>query len=151
VVKKLFDAVKPDLAVFGSKDYQQLQVIRWLINELDLKIRLLASPTVRETDGLAMSSRNQYLTEMQRQQASRLHHILESIAAQLRSGRRDFADLCDEATRALNKTGWKVDYVQILRPDLSEPTEKTRDFIILVAAYLGKPRLIDNLQCTISA
>jgi len=151
VVAKLFDMVKPDIAVFGSKDFQQLEVIRWLINELGLKIKIMAAPTVREDDGLAMSSRNQYLTDSQRHQASRLHHVLQSIAAQLRTGRRDYDDLCDEATRALNKTGWKVDYVQILRPNLTKPTEKTRDFIILAAAYLGKPRLIDNLQCTISA
>ena len=151
VVARLFDAVNPDVAVFGNKDYQQLQVIRWLVDELDLKVKLIGAPIVREDDGLAMSSRNQYLSDAERQRASRLHHILQSIAEQLRKGRRDYAELCDEAARALNKTGWKVDYVQILRPNLTEPTEKTRDFVILAAAYLGKPRLIDNVQCSISA
>jgi len=151
VVAKLFDMVKPDLAVFGSKDYQQVQVIRWLVNELNLKIKIIAAPTVREEDGLAMSSRNQYLSEQQRHQASRLHHILQSLAAALRTGRRDFAALCSEATQALNKVGWKVDYIEILRPNLTEPTIKSRDFIILAAANLGKPRLIDNLECHILA
>jgi len=149
VVARLFDMVKPDVAVFGNKDYQQVQVIRWLVNELDLKIKIVAVPTVREEDGLAMSSRNQYLTQEERQRASRLQHILDLIAAELRKGRRDFDALTDEATLALNKTGWQVDYIEILRPNLTKPTEKTRDYIILAAASLGKPRLIDNLKCTI--
>jgi len=151
VVARLFDTVKPDVAIFGQKDYQQVQVIRWLVNELKLKIKIITVPVVREADGLAMSSRNQYLTESERHQASRLQHVLQSIAAALRAGRRDYAALSDEAALALNKTGWKVDYIEILRPNLTEPTEKSRDFIILAAAYLGKPRLIDNLECRISA
>lgn len=151
VVAKLFDMVKPDQAVFGSKDYQQVQVVRWLVNELNLKIKIIAAPIVREDDGLAMSSRNQYLSEQQRHQASRLHHILQSLGAALRTGRRDFDVLCNEATLALNKTGWKVDYIEILRPNLTKPTIKSRDYIVLAAANLGKPRLIDNLECHISA
>jgi len=149
VVAKLFDAVKPDVAVFGNKDYQQVQVIRWLVNELNLKIKIIGAPIVREDDGLAMSSRNQYLTDNERQRASRLQNILQLIAGELRKGRRDYSALSEEATLALNKTGWKVDYIEILRPNLTQPTEKTRDFIILAAANLGKPRLIDNLKCTI--
>jgi len=150
VVAKLFDIVNPDVAVFGNKDYQQVQVIRWLVSHLNLQVKLIAAPIVRETDGLAMSSRNQYLTETDRLKASRLHHVLESIAAHLRAGRRDYAELCAEATRTLNKTGWEVDYVEILRTNLTEPTETTRDFIILAAAHLGIPRLIDNLEWSIS-
>ena len=149
VVARLFDAVTPDVAVFGEKDYQQVQVIRWLVNEQKRKIKILAAPIVREDDGLAMSSRNQYLTDDERQRASRLQHVLQLIAAELRRGRRDFADLSDEAARALNKTGWKVDYIEILRPNLTKPSEKTREFMILAAAHLGKTRLIDNLKCII--
>ncbi len=149
VVAKLFNAVNPDVAVFGNKDYQQVQVIRWLVSELNLKIKVIGAPIVREDDGLAMSSRNQYLTNNERQRASRLQNILQLIAGELRKGRRDYSALSEEATLALNKTGWKVDYIEILRPNLTQPTEKTRDFIILAAANLGKPRLIDNLKCTI--
>ncbi len=149
VVARLFDAVKPDVAVFGEKDYQQVQVIRWLVNKLKSNIKIIAAPIVREEDGLAMSSRNKYLSEDERHRASRLQHILQMIAAELRKGRRDFSDLAAEATLALNKTGWKVDYIEILRPNLTQPSEKTREFIILAAAYLGKPRLIDNLKCSI--
>lgn len=149
VVARLFAAVKPDVAVFGNKDYQQVQIIHWLVKQLELKIKIIAVPTVREDDGLAMSSRNQYLTDADRQRASRLQHILQSIAEELRRGRRDYSVLCAEASLALNKLGWKVDYIEILRPDLSKPSEKTRDFMILAAANLGKPRLIDNLKCII--
>jgi len=151
VVARFFDAVKPDVAVFGNKDYQQVQVIRWLVSHLNLKIKIIAAPIIREEDGLAMSSRNQYLSDAERSQASRLQHVLQSITAQLTTGRRDYNALCDEATLALNKTGWKVDYIEILRPNLTQPSIKSRDFIILAAATLGKPRLIDNLECHISA
>ena len=149
VVEKLFDVVKPDVAIFGNKDYQQLQVIRWLVADLALPVKIIAAPTVREDDGLAMSSRNQYLTASQRQRASRLYQVLASVADELQSGRRDFSALESEATLVLNKTGWQVDYLQILSPALLDPREKDRDFMILAAAHLGTPRLIDNLLCTI--
>jgi len=149
VVAKLFDVVKPDIAVFGSKDYQQLQVIRWLVDHLSLAIKVVAAPTVRDDDGLAMSSRNQYLTPAERQQASRLYQVLGCVAADLRKGRRDFTELEAEAQTVLNKTGWQVDYIQILTPELLTPDEKDRDFMILAAANLGVPRLIDNLMCKI--
>jgi len=151
VVAKLFAAVKPDVAIFGNKDYQQVQVIRWLIQHLALSVKLVGAPIVREDDGLAMSSRNQYLSTMERQQASRLHQVLECIVDGLQRGQRDFAALEAEAANALNKTGWKVDYVQILSPDLTEPREKGRDFMVLAAAHLGVTRLIDNIACTIRA
>ena len=106
---------------------------------------------MREDDGLAMSSRNQYLTTAERQQASRLHQVLESISDGLQAGRRDFAVLEDEVATVLNKTGWQVDYVQILDPNLDAPRIKGRDFMILAAANLGASRLIDNLRCLISA
>jgi len=150
VVAKLFDAVKPTAAVFGSKDYQQVQVIRWLVSHLSLPIKIIAAPTVREADGLAMSSRNQYLTNNSRQQASRLYQVLSSVADELQHGRRDFSALEAQAITVLNKTGWQVDYVHILSPELLTPHEKDRHFMIFAAAYLGVPRLIDNLKCTIS-
>jgi len=150
VVAKLFDTVNPDIAVFGSKDYQQVQVINWLVKKLGLAIKIIAAPIVREDDGLAMSSRNQYLSGAERQQASRLQQVLQCIEAELKAGRRDFSDLCDEASTALNKTGWQVDYVEILTPELREAGEKDRHFIILAAATLGSTRLIDNLECSIS-
>lgn len=151
IVAKLFDVVKPNMAIFGNKDYQQVQVIQWLVKHLELKIKIIGAPIVREDDGLAMSSRNQYLTSAERQQASRLHQVLESISDGLQAGRRDFAALEDEVATVLNKTGWQVDYVQILDPNLAPPRKKGRDFIILAAANLGASRLIDNLRCFISA
>ncbi|MCK4742364.1 MAG: pantoate--beta-alanine ligase [Sulfuriflexus sp.] len=151
IVAKLLEAVKPNVAIFGNKDYQQVQVIQWLVKHLELKIKIIGAPIVREDDGLAMSSRNQYLTRAERQQASRLHQVLECIADGLIAGRRDFSDLEAEAAKVLNKTGWQVDYVQILDPNLAPPREKGRDFMILAAANLGVPRLIDNLRCIISA
>lgn len=151
IVAKLFDVVKPNVAIFGNKDYQQVQVIHWLVKHLALKIKIIGAPIVREDDGLAMSSRNQYLTSTERQQASRLHQVLESISDSLQAGRRDFAALEDEVATVLNKTGWQVDYVQILDPNLAPPREKGRDFMILAAANLGASRLIDNLRCHISA
>ena len=151
VVAKLFDVVKPNVAIFGSKDYQQLQVIRWLVNDLALPIKIISAPTVREEDGLAMSSRNQYLSMEQRQQASRLYQVLEYVAVRLLRGQRDFDALEKEATNVLNKTGWQVDYVQILTPEMTPPSKNGRDFIIFAAANLGRSRLIDNLICTIPA
>jgi len=151
IVAKLFDAVKPNTAIFGNKDYQQIQVIHWLVKHLALKIKVIGAPIVREDDGLAMSSRNQYLTAAERQRASRLHQVLESISDSLQAGRRDFTVIEDEVATVLNKTGWQVDYVQILDPNLAPPRLKGRDYMILAAASLGATRLIDNLRCHISA
>ena len=149
VVAKLFDLVQPDIAVFGNKDYQQVAVIRWLIEALDLNITLLAAPIVRETDGLAMSSRNNYLSKDERRRAPELHATLQSIASALQAGRRDFTALCAQAQAYLSARGWRVEYIEILQPDLTPATEKSSELMIFAAAYLGKPRLIDNLRCVV--
>ena len=149
VVAKLFALVQPDIAVFGNKDYQQVAVIRWLIETLNLNITLLAAPIVRDNDGLAMSSRNDYLSEDERRRAPELHATLQSIVSALQAGRRDFDGLCNEARLSLTNRGWRVDYIEILHPDLTPPLEQSHEFRVFAAAYLGKPRLIDNLRCVV--
>lgn len=145
VVNILFNLVGPDLAVFGEKDYQQLAVIRRMAADLALSIRIVGAPTLREADGLAMSSRNQYLSPDERQRAPRLHETLGWVGEQLRAGRRDYATLSREGQARLVKAGFNPQYLEIRSPDLALPSESTRDFIVLTAAYLGATRLIDNL------
>lgn len=146
VVTKLFNIVQPDIAVFGRKDYQQLQVIRRLVSDLSMSIEIAGITTVREADGLAMSSRNQYLTSAERERAPWLCRTLEETAGALRAGRRDFEHLQAEAVRKLSERV-KPDYVAIRAADtLMVPDANTRDFVVLVAAWLGKARLIDNVE-----
>lgn len=146
VVLKLFNAVQPHLAVFGEKDYQQLKVIQHMTRDLDLGVEVIGRPTVREADGLAMSSRNNYLDESERKRAPALYHALASTAERLRSGRRDFGLLEALAVEQLEAAGLKCDYFSIRRAaDLGEP-QGSRELVILAAAFLGKARLIDNLE-----
>ena len=148
VVTKLFHLVEPDVAAFGAKDYQQLQVVRRLVDDLDLPVEIVAVPTVREADGLAMSSRNQYLTPEARSRAPSLHETLRGLAAALRAGRADYADLEREAAVRLRETGFdEVDYVAIRRTDdLAPPRGREPRLVCLAAARLGAARLIDNLE-----
>jgi pantoate--beta-alanine ligase len=147
VVTKLFHMVKPDFAVFGKKDYQQLMVIRSLVRQLNFGIEILGVDTMREPSGLAMSSRNGYLTPEQKNQAAQLNAQLQQMRTALEKGRRDFAALCQQSVSALNQQGWQVDYVEIRsQSDLSEPSPDKTELVILVAAKLGNTRLIDNCE-----
>jgi len=147
VVTKLLNLVQPDVAVFGQKDYQQLLVIRRLVRDLALPIEILAAPTMRETNGLAMSSRNQYLSADERQRAAVIHQTLARMCAAVRDG-RPRADIEHDALLALSAEGLSVDYAVVRRrEDLAEPQPGQRQGLIaLIAAKLGRARLIDNLS-----
>ncbi|SCW99418.1 MULTISPECIES: pantoate--beta-alanine ligase [unclassified Pseudomonas] len=147
VVSKLFNMVQPDIAVFGQKDFQQLAVIRALVHDLNMPIQIIGEPTVRAEDGLALSSRNGFLSPDQRAVAPVVYHGLSQIAEAIKQGRRDFPALIGEQLKQLEAAGLRPDYLEIrdaktLRPALSED----RDLVILVAAFLGTTRLIDNLH-----
>jgi pantoate--beta-alanine ligase len=147
VVTKLLNMVHPDVALFGEKDYQQLLIIRRLVDDLSLPVEIIGVPTVREADGLAMSSRNQYLTPPERDQAPQLFHTLEAVAQALGAGRRDFLRLESEAVRKLSTIGMRPDYVAIRAAStLAMPENGMKDMVVLAAAWLGKARLIDNIQ-----
>lgn len=146
VVARLFNQVQPDVAVFGRKDYQQLAVIRYLVRDLAFPIELLAAQTLREADGLAMSSRNQYLSPAERPRAAEIHRALQGVRDATLAGRPREAIEAD--TRAsLEAAGFAVDYVAVRNPDLSEPADgEGGNRVALVAARLGRTRLIDNLE-----
>lgn len=146
VVLKLFNMVQPDVALFGEKDYQQLLVIRRMVLDLSLPVQIAGVSTVREPDGLAMSSRNRYLTPAERKQAPLLYRTLGETAAALSAGRRDFQQLEAEAVRKLS-VQLRPDYVAVRAADsLAMPDAATTHFVVLAAAWLGKARLIDNVQ-----
>jgi len=146
VVCKLFNMVQPDLAVFGEKDFQQLMVIRRMTIDLSLPVEILGAPTVREPDGLAMSSRNGYLSAEERKIAPRLQQTLQAAAAALQRG-EEVAAAELRATADLTATGFQPDYFSVRRAaDLEAPGPDDRELVILAAAYLGRARLIDNLR-----
>ncbi len=150
VVARLFALVQPDVAVFGQKDYQQQLVIRHMTADLSLPIRIITAPTIREPDGLAMSSRNQYLTEAERAVAPQLHVALEAIGSDLQSGQRDFEELEKQGRETLEAAGFVPDYVAIRRAEnLEVPDRDCDELVVLAAAHLGKARLIDNIVVTI--
>ncbi|HET7064885.1 MAG TPA: pantoate--beta-alanine ligase [Rudaea sp.] len=147
VVTKLLNLVQPDVAIFGQKDYQQLLVIKRLVRDLALPIRIVAAPTMRESNGLAMSSRNQYLSADERQRAGAIHRTLVRMCEEVRAG-KPRAAIEDDALRALEGEGLAVDYAVLRRSeDLTEPPPRERHGLIaLIAAKLGRARLIDNLS-----
>jgi len=146
VVLKLLNCVQPRTAVFGKKDYQQLMVIRQMVRQLELPVEIVAGETCRADDGLALSSRNGYLSADERVEAVALSRELKGIAGALRSGRRDFAALEQAAMDALTARGWRPDYVALRRQaDLDAPAEG-EPLVVLAAARLGATRLIDNLE-----
>jgi len=146
IVCKLFNMVQPQLAVFGEKDYQQLQVIRLMTQDLSLPVEVQDATTQRETSGLAMSSRNGYLSAEQKQQAAALYQVLEKTKAQLSVNTR-FSELEETAKEELTKAGFAPDYFSIRNAaDLQEATTNDPEWVILAAAFLGKTRLIDNLR-----
>ena len=147
VVAKLFNIVAPHTAIFGSKDYQQLHVIRAMERQLNFGIRIVGGPTIREIDGLAMSSRNGYLTREERAMAVQLHQNLKRIKGLVEGGERGYEALTQRAVADLTAAGWKVDYVALRnRSRLAPPAPDDRDLVVLGAAWLGKTRLIDNLE-----
>jgi len=146
VVAKLFNLVQPGAAVFGKKDYQQLMVIRRMVAQMALPIDIVAGETVRNADGLALSSRNGYLSEAERIEALRLSRSLRVMAEAWRQGQRDAGALEAEAMRQLAEHGWQPDYVTLRRQrDLGAPMDG-EPLVALAAARLGKTRLIDNLE-----
>ncbi len=153
VVNKLFNMVQPDLAVFGEKDYQQLLLIRKLVEDFNLPVKIVAAPTCREPDGLAMSSRNQRLTATQRSVAVLLNQQLSAIKQQLEQGERDVATMINGATETLSKAGFLVDYLEIRRTEdlLLADVNKDQKLRILAAARLDAVRLIDNVAVNLSA
>jgi pantoate--beta-alanine ligase len=147
VVLKLLNIVRPDVAVFGKKDYQQLMVIRNMVRQLNLPVRIVGGETTRAPDGLALSSRNGYLSTDERARAILLHRVLEQVATAIRAGKRDFAALEQVAMATLSAAQWLPDYVAVRKQaDLQLPAAADRDFVILAAARLGTTRLIDNLE-----
>ena len=147
IVAKLFHIVDPDVAIFGEKDFQQLTVIRRMVADLCLRVEIVGAPTVREADGLAMSSRNQYLDEAQRQIAPTIYRQLQQAVAALKAGVRDFARIETTGIAALNDAGFRTDYFNVRDAhSLSPAAPDTKHFVVLTAARLGKARLIDNVQ-----
>ena len=150
VVARLFALVRPHTAVFGQKDFQQQLVVRRMVEDLSLGIHIITAPTVREKDGLAMSSRNAYLTDDERQIAPLLYRTLEHTGTELQNGKRNFEQLEVEASEALAEGGFRPEYVAIRRAlDLSIPDRDNDELVVLAAAHLGKARLIDNVVVTI--
>ncbi|MEH6688874.1 MAG: pantoate--beta-alanine ligase [Halopseudomonas sabulinigri] len=151
VVSKLLNIVQPDLAIFGQKDFQQLAVIRKMAHELCMPVQIMGEPTVRAANGLALSSRNGYLSEEQLASAPQLYKTLQQIAAALQSGRRDFASVIEEARMQLAAAGLQPDYLDLRDAHSLQPVnDQSQEVVALAAAYLGKTRLIDNLQFTLS-
>lgn len=147
VVMKLFSIVQPQVAVFGKKDYQQLMVIRNMVRELNLPIGIVPGETVRAEDGLALSSRNGYLSTAERAEAPRLHRALEAVRQAIRAGERDLARLEQGAMAELRAHGWIPQYVAVRKQlDLQLPAAHDSGLVVLGAALLGSTRLIDNLE-----
>ncbi|MFL6680145.1 MAG: pantoate--beta-alanine ligase [Burkholderiaceae bacterium] len=151
VVMKLFQCVQPAVAVFGQKDYQQLMVIKAMARQFALPCEIVGAPTIRANDGLALSSRNGYLSQDERAEATALSHALRAMAAALREGARDVAAVEAKATAALEARGWKTDYLTVRRRvDLLPPTADDlaarTPLVALAASRLGRTRLIDNLE-----
>lgn len=150
VVLKLLNIVQPDVALFGKKDYQQLHIIRQFVSQLNLPVSIIGGATVRAEDGLALSSRNQYLTQTERAEAVFLSQTLQLMRAAVLQGARNYEQLQQQASAALTARGWMVDYVSVRnQTDLRTADEKQLELVILAAARLGKTRLLDNVELII--
>lgn len=146
VVAKLFNIVQPDVACFGEKDYQQLTVLRRMTSELNFPVAIVGVPTERAADGLALSSRNGYLTTEERRIAPQLYQNLQTLAERIRSGETAWGQLEQQCAERLAAAGLRPDYISIRRAaDLALPAEGEKKLVILAAAFLGRARLIDNL------
>ena len=147
VVLKLFNLVQPQVAVFGKKDFQQLFIIHELVRQFSLPIEIIAGETMRESDGLAMSSRNGYLSPEARAQAPQLHFALQQLVQGLQAGRKDYAEMEAQAAALLTQSGWVVDYISIRSANtLLQPAIEENNLVVLGAARLGNTRLIDNIE-----
>jgi pantoate--beta-alanine ligase len=147
VVMKLFQIARPDVALFGKKDYQQLMVIRNMVADLNLAIDIVGGETVRAADGLALSSRNGYLSTQERAEAPRLNRTITKVVEAIRAGNPDFISLERQAMAELATAGWFPDYVAIRKKlDLQLPSAHESGLVVLAAARLGGTRLIDNLE-----
>lgn len=152
VVSKLFNMVQPDIAVFGKKDYQQLAVIRRLVTALNFPIRIIGGETVREANGLAMSSRNGYLSAEEKAQAAAIYQQLKHLKAQIQQGDKDFATLTNAATSSLQNQQITTEYLNIAAQESLEPADAdTQDLVILFAGRLGSTRLIDNIDFSLAS
>lgn len=150
VVARLFALVQPDVAVFGQKDYQQQLVIRHMAEDMNLPVSIITAETIREEDGLAMSSRNAYLSDEERSVAPVLFETLSSVGEELQNGRRNFEDLESKGAKELRDAGFVVDYFAIRRAEsLEVPDRDCDELVVLVAAELGAARLIDNIVVTV--
>jgi pantoate--beta-alanine ligase len=147
VVAKLFNIVKPEIAVFGKKDFQQLFILREMTRQLDFAIQIVAGETVREADGLAMSSRNGYLKPAQRLEAPRLYRALQQVGQSVQGGRRDFAAIQAQTAQYLTMLGWIVDYIEVRSAaTLAPASDQDQALVVLGAARQGNTRLIDNIE-----
>ncbi|MDH5179140.1 MAG: pantoate--beta-alanine ligase [Gammaproteobacteria bacterium] len=147
IVNKLFNIVQPDMAIFGLKDFQQFTIIKRMVSDLAMSVELVGMETIREADGLAMSSRNGYLGAAERQQAPLLYQTLQDLRDKIRQGEHDYFELELLGQEELENAGFRPDYVAIRRADnLDVPFADSPGLVILAAAWLGKTRLIDNIQ-----
>lgn len=152
VVSKLFNMVQPDLAIFGQKDYQQLAVIRAMVHDLNMPLQIIGEPTVRADDGLALSSRNGYLSPEQRAIAPELYRHLKAMSKAINAGERDFAKLTALHREQIEAAGFRMDYLEVRHGQTLLPALATdRDLVILVAAFLGTTRLIDNVHLNLDS
>jgi pantoate--beta-alanine ligase len=157
VVMKLFNIVQPDVAVFGKKDFQQLFIIKEMVKQFNLPIEIIAGETVREANGLALSSRNGYLTDAQRGLAAQLNSALQGIIISIKSGKKDFVQLEQQTSALLTSQGWEVDYISIRSSTTLQPASQSdKNLIVLGAAKItnktsGKTRLIDNIELCLTA
>jgi pantoate--beta-alanine ligase len=147
VVLKLFNMVSPRAAIFGKKDYQQYVVLRDMSKQLALPVEIVPAETVRAEDGLALSSRNSYLSTAERAEAPRLYQCLRAAGDEVLAGKRDFRRIELQAMSGLANKGWRPDYVSVRRQaDLQPPGSNDRALVVLAAAFLGRTRLIDNVE-----
>jgi pantoate--beta-alanine ligase len=150
VVVKLFALVQPDVAIFGEKDYQQLTVIRRVVEDLNLPVKIVGAPTVRAEDGLALSSRNRYLSPEERATAPVIYRALDQARRRLEGGDTDYAAIEAEGHATIGGAGLRLDYFEVRTADrLARPAGDEVELVVLAAARLGKARLIDNVQCTV--
>lgn len=147
VVLKLLNIVQPRLTVFGKKDYQQLHIIREMVQQLNLPVEIIAGETIRSAEGLALSSRNQYLSDQERTEAACLYQVLNEVKKTVETGDQDYVAIQEKAMKYLESRGWKPDYIALQRRDTLTPVQTgDHNMVVLGAARLGQTRLIDNLE-----
>ncbi len=147
VVGKLFNIVQPDVAIFGKKDYQQLAIIRQMVSELNFPIEIIGAEIVRADDGLALSSRNQYLSETERNIAPQIQQALQLLKAEIQQANfSEFENLVEKTKHTLNSNGFNVDYLELRNQNLQPVTPSDKNLVLITAVWLGKARLLDNLE-----